>query len=68
LNSLKEEGGKIDFRPPKALDAIDKFMKCTDYEFECSEIVGRKFENVDDHADYLRAGGCSEIIEVLATV
>jgi len=42
-------------------------MKCTDFKFECSEIVGRRFENIGDHADYLRKGGCSEIIEVLAT-
>jgi hypothetical protein len=51
----------------RAAAAIDGFMKCSDSEFKCSEIVGRRFENVDDHADYLRAGGCSKIIKVLAT-
>ncbi|MCP4628576.1 MAG: hypothetical protein GY850_34465, partial [bacterium] len=48
-------------------DVIERFLKSSDYEFECSEIVGRKFENIDDHACYLRDGGCSNIIEVLAT-
>lgn len=67
MNSVEEEGGKIQFQSPKAIDALDRFMKCTDYEFECSEIVGRKFENIDDHAGYLREGGCSKIIGVLAT-
>jgi len=67
MNSLNEGVGKIEFQNPSALDAIDRFMKCTDNEFECSKIVGRRFENVDDHAGYLRDGGCSEIIEVLAT-
>jgi len=66
MNSLKEGVGKIEFKSPSALDTIDKFIKCTDYEFECSKIVGRKFENISDHASYLRDGGCSEIIEVLA--
>jgi hypothetical protein len=47
-------------------ELIDKFLKKTDYEFECSKIVGRKFENIGDHADYLHDGGCSEIIELLA--
>jgi hypothetical protein len=47
-------------------DLIDKFLKKTNYEFECSKIVGRKFENVGDHANYLRDGGCSELIEILA--
>ncbi len=67
MNSLKEGVGKIEFQNPSALDAIDRFMECTDDEFECSKIVGRRFENVDDHAGYLRDGGCSKIIEVLAT-
>jgi hypothetical protein len=67
MNSIKEGAGKIDYKNPIGLDAIDRFLKCTDYEFECSEIVGRRFENVDDHASYLRDGGCSKIIEVLAT-
>jgi len=68
MNSSKERGGKIDFKNPKALDAIERLMKCTDFKFKCSEIVGRRFENIDDHAGYLRDGGCSEIIEVLATI
>ena len=66
MNSIKKRAGKIDYKDPKALDVIDKFLKCSDYEFECSDIVGRKFENVSDHAEYLREGGCSKIIEALA--
>ena len=45
---------------------IDRFVESTDGEFECCEIVGRKFESIDDHAAYLRDGGCTEIIEALA--
>ncbi len=67
MNSLKEGAGRIGFKTPEALDAIERFIKCTGHEFECSEIVGRKFESVGDHARYLRDGGCSAIIEVLAT-
>lgn len=67
MNGLKEGAGRIGFKTPEALDAIERFIKCTDHEFECSEIVGRKFESVGDHASYLRDGGCSAIIEVLAT-
>ncbi|MHC5037587.1 MAG: C-GCAxxG-C-C family (seleno)protein [Planctomycetota bacterium] len=66
MNVLKEGEKKLDFKSPKALEVIERFLKCTDYEFECSEIVGRKFENVGDHAGYLREGGCSKIIEALA--
>ena len=49
-------------------DTVEKFLESSDYEFECSKIVGRKFENVDDHAEYIRNGGCSKIIEALATL
>ena len=65
MNYSKEDG-KIDFKNPRATDAIDRFLKCTDSRFECSEIVGRRFEDVNDHAEFLRNGGCSKIIEVLA--
>ncbi len=69
MNSSKEGVRKMDFKNPRAIDAIDRFIrsKSADFKFECSEIVGRKFENISDHAGYLRDGGCSEIIEVLAT-
>jgi len=49
-------------------ETIDKFLEINDYEFECSKIVGRKFETVEDHAKYIRAGGCSNIIQILAEV
>jgi hypothetical protein len=67
MNRLKAGAGQAEFGAPYARDAIDKFIKCADYEFECSKIVGRKFESIGDHAGYLRGGGCSKIIEMLAT-
>jgi hypothetical protein len=66
LNRLKTQGGKADFKDPTAQKIIDRFLKCADYKFCCSDIVGRKFESIDDHANYLREDGCSEIIEALA--
>ena len=47
-------------------DKIEQFLESSDYEFECSEIIGRRFESVDDHAEYISSGGCSKIIEALA--
>jgi hypothetical protein len=68
MNRIEESGGKLAFKEPRAQEAIEAFIKSTDYEFECSEIVGRKFESVGDHAGYLRGGGCTKIIEVLAAL
>ena len=67
MNSSKEQDGKVDYKDPRAQEAIDRFLKCTGYQFECSEIVGRKFKNIDDHSSYLRDGGCSNLIDVLAS-
>jgi hypothetical protein len=68
MDSYEEGASKIGyFNNPVYSAVIDRFVKSTDCEFECCEIVGRKFESIDDHAAYLRAGGCSEIIEALAS-
>lgn len=61
-----QEGAEIGFENPKASSALNRFLESADYEFECAKIVGRRFENIHDHADYLRNGGCSKIIEALA--
>lgn len=47
-------------------DMIEKYLESSDYEFECSEIVGREFENLGDHAEHIASGGCSKIIEAMA--
>jgi hypothetical protein len=67
MNRVQQGTGKVEYNSPEATEAIDRFVQSTDVEFECSKIVGRKFENVADHAGYLRDGGCSKIIKVLAT-
>jgi hypothetical protein len=62
------ENGKngVKYDSERASAVIDRFVESADYEFECCKIVKRRFENVSDHANYLRAGGCAKIIEVLA--
>ena len=47
-------------------DTIERFLESSGNEYECADIIGRKFENIGAHAEYLRSGGCSEIIEALA--
>jgi len=66
MNEAREQVGNAGYTDPNISDVIDRFVESTDGEFECSKIVGRKFESINDHAGYLHAGGCSKIIEVLA--
>jgi len=46
--------------------AINRFLKASDYRYECAEITGRKFKDVKEHAEFLSNGGCAKIIEALA--
>ena len=66
LTAGEEESGKVSYSDPRTQKVIDRFLEFTAFEFECSKIVGREFRDVGEHADYLSAGGCSELMEVLA--
>ncbi len=66
LRSLEKGASKVDYKSQKAQEAIDAFLACTDYEFECSEIAGRKFGSVADHARHVSSGGCAKIVEALS--
>lgn len=68
---MRQEDEKVNLWKDKTYvekfeNLVEKFLESSDYEFECSDIVGRKFEDVNDHANYLKEGGCSKIIEALA--
>ncbi len=67
VNRLRGGTGDVAFKSPDAMATVERFLKCSDYEFECANIAGRKFESVEDHAAYVREGGCAAIIEALAT-
>ncbi len=66
MKYVQEGKGEIKMKNSWSQKIIGRFLKCTDREFKCFKIVGRIFENVGDHAGYLRDGGCSELIEVLS--
>jgi hypothetical protein len=55
------------FNNPVYTAVIDRFVGVAGGKFECREIVGRVFESIDDHAVYLREGGCTGIFEALVT-
>ncbi len=45
---------------------LERYLEASDYAFECSEVVGRPFEGIDDHAAWLDDGGCAAILDTLA--
>ncbi len=42
------------------------FLNQTNNKMLCSSITSRTFESVEEHTDYLRGGGCQEVIGALA--
>ncbi len=55
MNRVQAGTGKVEYNSPEATETLDRFLQSADGEFECTKIVGRQFENVTDHAGYLRA-------------
>lgn len=68
MKNAQNQVENIGLKIPGTSELIDQFIESADYEFECSKIVGRKFESVPEHASYLRSGGCSNIIETLSAL
>ncbi len=66
MEYIKQNDKKPGLDNPMASAVVEKYLEASDFEFECSKIVGRNFENVADHANYLRTGGCAKIIASLA--
>jgi hypothetical protein len=65
LRELEAGATRVDYRSPASLAVIEAFLKVTDYEFECSAIVGRAFEDVADHAGHVGGGGCARLLDGL---
>lgn len=53
---------------PKAKEVIRAFKVFTDERIRCEDISETNFRSMKDHTDYLKNGGCSELIEELSQV
>jgi len=70
LNSLKwsrENPGKSSYDNPDAKRTLDTFMKFTNFKVTCHEITGKQFTSIADHTEFMKNGGCKEVISALAT-
>lgn len=45
---------------------LKDFYEASDYKMECREICGKMFKDIKDHTDFLKKGGCKEIINTCA--
>ena len=63
----EKEHGVSTYPNQGAKNAFETFVTQTDYEFECKNITGKQFTSLDDHKDFIKSGGCSNLIEVLGS-
>ena len=57
---------KYSFSDPEFDRIIKSFYEVTDYKVECSEICGQHFNSVTEHTEFIKNGGCSKLLDVLA--
>ena len=65
IHNRKQTGKSANYDPDKDF-TLKAFYEETDYEMQCDKICGQRFKTVDDHTEFVRNGGCKELISVLA--
>ena len=66
LELVRKGGWKYSLSDPNSAKVIEKFNEVIEYEMECSKICGNQFNNVDEHTEFIKNGGCKKLICVLA--
>ena len=54
------------FNNKQAKNILKRFYKTTKSEILCKKICGKCFSNIDEHSEYIRNGGCNELMNSLA--
>jgi len=65
IQNRKGDGKAASF-DPHTNPVLNTFYEESDYEMECSKICGQSFESLEDHTAFVRNGGCSKLIGILA--
>jgi hypothetical protein len=56
------------FNNPEAKNVLKAFDTQTGSEMLCSKICNRSFNTIDEHSEYIKTGGCKNLLEALSTV
>ncbi len=65
---IKKHPGKTPamMNNPDVQKILSTFYAQTDSQMLCRTIASRKFKTIDEHSEYIRNGGCKNLIEALA--
>ncbi len=67
IHNRKQDAKTASFEPGTN-PVLNAFYEETDYEIQCDKICGQRFNSLDEHSDFIREGGCSKLMTVLAAV
>jgi hypothetical protein len=67
LKRIKAGQKGTSFQDKELEGLIHKFYEKTDFEMECKVITGKEFKSLDEHTEFMRNGGCKDLIEMLAS-
>lgn len=62
----KKQPGKSAGYDPNTDLTLKAFFEETNYEMQCEKICGQRFETIEEHTEFIKNGGCSKLIKVLA--
>lgn len=68
LELVKKDSWKYTLNDPVTQKIINKFYQATDYKIECQEITGAKFNSVTEHSEFIKKGGCENLIQILSSL
>ncbi|MFK5857072.1 MAG: C-GCAxxG-C-C family (seleno)protein [Bacteroidota bacterium] len=63
---VKKGKWKSGMTDPTTEKIINRFLEATDFEMECSKICDKRFATIDEHTEFVKNGGCSKLIDILA--
>jgi hypothetical protein len=62
----RKNPGKSGYANPGTKEILKVFRKENSSEFLCSKISGQCFKTIRDHTEFVKNGGCSKLINILA--
>jgi hypothetical protein len=62
LDTFRETQQKPGYSDPELTKILEAFYEITDYEMQCKDITKREFNSIDEHSEFIRNGGCKELI------
>ncbi len=66
LNRVKNQSYKYAMSDSVTENILKAFYDETDYEMCCDKISGQCFKTIEDHSEFIKNGGCKNLIRILA--